>query len=207
MIGPRWCCNPHEQLGVHREEKACNKGSSGNCSADERRTGTACPSLFFLSPNEPVLLILSLNRLVAVCLQPVMAWFPTDNMEDSSFEDVYQQIAWELCVEAAAKAKTDLTFSVFTDRTAPQKTVSVQSLDDASSKLAASRNGGVKVRGSWMAGGRQGNIEFVCDEQFSPTVTATYISRFIEDRIRLEITRRLFHRGSPTIDFVQRNSK
>ena len=128
-------------------------------------------------------------------------------MEESSFEDVYQEIAWELCVEAAAKAKTDLTFSVFTDRSAPHKTAPVPSLDDASAKLAASPNGGMQVRGSWIAGGRQGNFEFVCDEQFSPTVTATYISRFIEDRIRLEITRRLFHRGSPTVDFVQRDSE
>ena len=123
-------------------------------------------------------------------------------MED--FEDVYQEIAWELCIDAAGKAKTDLTFLVFTERTGPDKGSHAPTLEAASEKLAASRNaGGVRVRGGWMAGGRQGNLDVICDERFSPTVTPQYISRVIGDMVRLRIAKDLFHRGSPTIDFVE----
>ena len=119
-------------------------------------------------------------------------------MNKPSFDAVYNQVAWELCVEAAAKAKTDLAFSFFADGEAANRAIRVLSIQVAAEKLIANHDGGIHILGSWIAGGKQGTLDIVCDERFAPTVTETYVVRFIEEMIQMQIARKLFSRGSST---------
>lgn len=121
-------------------------------------------------------------------------------MEKPSFDAVYNQVAWELCVEAAAKAKTELAFSFFADRAAPYKAIPVANVQVAAAKFIENRDGGIRILGTWIAGGKQGTLDIMCDEQFAPTVTDTYVVRFIEDMIRMEIAKKLFARGAPSVE-------
>ena len=120
-------------------------------------------------------------------------------MEKTSFDAVYNQVAWELCVEAASKAKTELTLRYFA-KEAGQEAIPVANVQKAAEMLVSNPDGSIRVTGSWIAGGRQGDLDLVCDEQFAPTVTETYVIRFIEDRIRMQIARKLFARGAPSIE-------
>ena len=120
-------------------------------------------------------------------------------MEKTSFDAVYNQVAWELCVEAASKAKTELTLCYFA-KEAGQEAIPVANVQKAAETLISNPDGRITVTGSWIAGGRQGDLDLVCDEQFAPTVTDTYVIRFIEDRIRMQIAKKLFARGAPSIE-------
>ena len=124
-------------------------------------------------------------------------------MEKPSFDSVYNQVAWELSVEAAAKAKTGLTFSFFEDRESLSKAVHVPDIQTAVEKLIANPDGGVRILGNWIAGGKQGNLDIVCDERFAPTVTPVYIARFLQEMIRMRIAKELFARGAPTIESLE----
>ena len=124
-------------------------------------------------------------------------------MEKPSFDAVYNQVAWELCVAAASKAKTELSFLFFADREAPFRTVPIPTFDAAAEQLAANRTGGVRIIGRWMAGGKQGTLDFVCDKSFSPTVTEVFIVRLLEEMVRMQIAKELFSRGSPTIESLE----
>ena len=124
-------------------------------------------------------------------------------MNNPSFDAVYNQVAWELCVDAAAKAKTELAFSFFADPEAPYRAIPVLNVQVAAEKLIANGDGGIRILGSWMAGGKQGTLDIICHEQFAPTVTDTYLVRFIEEMIRMDIAKKLFSRGSPTIESLE----
>ena len=124
-------------------------------------------------------------------------------MEKPSFDAVYNQVAWELCVEAAAKAKAELAFSFHADREAPYKATPVANIQAAADKLIENRDGGIRILGTWIAGGRQGTLDIICHEQFAPTVTDTYVIRFIEDMVRMQIAKKLFQRGSPTVESLE----
>ncbi|HKP70616.1 MAG TPA: hypothetical protein VJV05_15120 [Pyrinomonadaceae bacterium] len=124
-------------------------------------------------------------------------------MEKTSFDSVYNQVAWELCVEAAAKAKTELAFSFFADKQAAHRATPVPNVQTAAEKLIAHGDGGIRISGSWLAGGKQGILDLICDERFAPTITETYIVRLIEDRIRMQIAKKLFARGAPSMESLE----
>ena len=124
-------------------------------------------------------------------------------MEKPSFDSIYNQVAWELSVEAAAKAKTELAVSFFPDRESPDKSIPLVDIQTAAEKLVTSQNGGVRILGSWIAGGKQGSLDVVCNEQFAPTVTPVYIVRFLQDLIHMQIAKKLFARGAPTIESLE----
>lgn len=124
-------------------------------------------------------------------------------MEKPSFDAVYNQVAWELCAEAAAKAKMELAFSFFADSEAPHNAIPVPNLQTAVDKLIENRDGGIRILGTWTAGGKQGTLDIMCDEQLAPTVTDTYVVRFIEDMIRMEIAKKLFARGAPSVESLE----
>ena len=124
-------------------------------------------------------------------------------MEKTSFDAVYNQVAWELSVEAASKAKTELAISFFADREFPYEAVPVVNIQTAAEKLIANPNGGVRVLGTWTAGGKQGTLDIVCDERFAPTVTPVYVVRFLQEMIRMHIAKKLFARGAPSMDYLE----
>ncbi len=124
-------------------------------------------------------------------------------MEKTSFDSIYNQVAWELSVEAAAKAKTELAVSFFADRESPHKSIPMANIQTAAEKLIASQDGGVRILGSWIAGGKQGTLDVLCNERFAPTVTPVYIVRFLQDLIRMQIAKKLFARGAPTIESLE----
>ena len=125
------------------------------------------------------------------------------NMEKPSFDSIYNQVAWELSVEAAAKAKIEIAISFFADRESPHQSVPVVNLQTAAEKLIANENSGLRILGSWIAGGKQGTLDIVCDERFAPTVTPMYVVRFLQEMIRMQIARKLFARGAPTIESLE----
>jgi len=125
-------------------------------------------------------------------------------MKESSFDQVNRQILWELSKQAAAKAKTDLTILIYQDDAdAPEAGVSVGTLEAAADQLMLTKNGAIRIRGEWNAGGRSGGIDIVYVKQFSPTAAPVYIVRFLNELVRLRIAKDLDELGSPTLDFVE----
>ena len=124
-------------------------------------------------------------------------------MEKPSFDSIYNQVAWELSVEAAAKAKTEFTVSFFADRESPHEAIPMVNIQTAAEKLVPTPNGGVRILGSWIAGGKQGTLDVVCAERFVPTVTPVYVVRFLQEMIRMQIAKKLFARGAPSIESLE----
>jgi hypothetical protein len=54
-----------------------------------------------------------------------------------------------------------------------------------------------------MAGGKRGTLGVV-DIQFSPTASETYIVRFVEETIRLQIAKQLHSLGTSPLDAADR---
>jgi hypothetical protein len=121
--------------------------------------------------------------------------------EEFSFENAYRQVAWELCVEAAALATTNLEIFVYEDSDNSHKATRVRTLEAASVKLVASNLGGIRIHGTWKAGGKSGKLD-VIDVHLSPTATETFLVRFVEEAIRLQIAKKLYGMGSSPVDSV-----
>lgn len=119
--------------------------------------------------------------------------------EEFSFEDVYRQVTWELCVDAASKATANLEIFVYNDPGHSGVVKRTRTLEAAAARLIGVNNGGLSVHGSWTAAGIHGKPGVV-DIQFSPTASETYIVRFVQETIRLQIAKQLHSLGTSPLD-------
>jgi hypothetical protein len=119
--------------------------------------------------------------------------------EEFSFEDVYRQVTWELCVEAASIALTDLVILVYEDGENPHNATRSRTTEAAIKKLVAAGNGGLRISGTWKAGGKKGELDAI-DIQLTPTATEVYLERFVQESIRLQIAKQLHSMGTSPLD-------
>src|SRR4030095_4476751 len=123
-------------------------------------------------------------------------------MEDVSFEEIFEEVSWELCMQAASMAMTDFSIIVYNDVDKPDKPKRAKTLEDAVDQLMLTRNGGVQISGTWRAGGKRGDMELVYVKLLSPTATKTFVLRFLEESIRLKIAKELMHLKNPDVELL-----
>jgi len=126
----------------------------------------------------------------------------TNQREDPSFEEIFEEVSWELCMEAASMAVTDLSMFVYSDVEKPEATKRAKNLEEAVELLMQTENGGVRITGTWKAGGKRGDLEFVYVKVFSPTATPTFVGRFLNESIRLKIAKELMRIKNPDVELL-----
>src|SRR5690242_20411929 len=95
----------------------------------------------------------------------------SNKQQDPSFEEIFEEVSWELCMEAASMAVVDLSISVFSDAEKPEVTNKANTLEDAVEMLMQTENGGIRIAGTWKAGGKRGELDLVYVRLLSPTAT------------------------------------
>ena len=73
----------------------------------------------------------------------------TNQREDPSFEEIFEEVSWELCMEAASMAVTDLTMSVYSDVDKPELTKRAKTVEEAVELLMLTENGEIRISGFW----------------------------------------------------------
>lgn len=126
----------------------------------------------------------------------------TDQREDPSFEEIFEEVSWELCKEAASMAVTDLSIVVITDVEKPEATNRVKTVEEAADGLMLTENGGVRINGTWKAGGKRGELELVYLKLLSPSATHTFVVRFLNESIRLKIAKDLMRIKNPDVELL-----
>ena len=123
-------------------------------------------------------------------------------MENESFEEIFEEVSWELCVEAASMAVTDLTILVYNDIENPEVAKRTKTIEEAVGWLMLTANGGVQITGTWKAGGRRGELELTYVKLLSPSATQTFIVRFLNESIKLRIAKELMAQKNPDIEIL-----
>jgi hypothetical protein len=126
----------------------------------------------------------------------------TNQNEDPSFEEIFEEVSWELCMEAASMATTDVSILVYSDVENPEGSKRAKSLDEAVECLMLTENGGIKISGTWRAGGKRGELELVYVKLLSPTATETFIVRFLNESMRLKIAKELMRIKNPDVELL-----
>jgi hypothetical protein len=126
----------------------------------------------------------------------------TNQREDPSFEEVFEEVSWELCIEAASMATTDLTLLVYSDVDKPDVTKRVKTIEEAVELLMLTENGGIQITGTWKAGGKRGELELVYVKLLSPSATQTFIVRFLNESIRLKIAKEIMRIKNPDVELL-----
>ena len=126
----------------------------------------------------------------------------TNQNEDPSFEEIFEEVSWELCMEAASMAVTDLSMSVYSDVDKPELTKRAKTVEEAVELLMRTENGGIRISGFWKAGGKRGDIELVYVKLLSPSATTTFIVRYINESIRLKIAKELMRIKNPDVELL-----
>jgi hypothetical protein len=112
-------------------------------------------------------------------------------MEQNSFEEVFAEVSWELCMEAASMAVTDLSMLVYNDIENPEAVKRTTVIEEAVGLLMLTSNGGIQITGTWKAGGRRGELELAYVKLLSPSATQSFIVRFLNESVRLRIAKEL----------------
>jgi len=126
----------------------------------------------------------------------------TNQREDPSFEEIFEEVSWELCMEAAAMAITDLSILVYTDVEKAETNKRAKTIEEAVDWLMLTENGGVSIKGTWRAGGKRGELELVYVKVFSPTATPVFVVRFLNESIRLKIAKELMRIKNPDVELL-----
>ena len=126
----------------------------------------------------------------------------TNQREDPSFEEIFEEVSWELCMEAASMAVTDLSMLVYEDVEKPEVTKRAKTIEEAVELLMQTENGGIKITGTWKAGGKRGELELVYVKLLSPSATQTFISRFLNESMRLKIAKELMRIKNPDVELL-----
>src|SRR5690349_20199025 len=126
----------------------------------------------------------------------------TDLMEDLSFEEIFEEVSWELCMEAASIAVTDLSILVHADIEHPESTRRAKPVEEAVELLMLKENGGVRITDTWKAGGKRGDLKLVYIKLLSPSATCTFIVRFLNESIRLKIAKELMRIKNPDVELL-----
>ena len=126
----------------------------------------------------------------------------TNQREDPSFEEIFEEVSWELCMEAASMAVTDLSMFVYGDVEKSETTKRAKNLEEAVEWLMLSENGGVRISGTWKAGGKRGDLELVYVKLLSPTATPTFVVRYLNESIRLKIAKELMRIKNPDVELL-----
>jgi len=99
-------------------------------------------------------------------------------------------------------AVTDLSIMVCNNFETLESPKRAKSIDEAVERLMLTKNGGVRISGSWKAGGKRGNIELVYLRLLSPTATPTFVVRFLNESIRLKIAKELMRIKNPDVELL-----
>jgi hypothetical protein len=126
----------------------------------------------------------------------------TNQNGDPSFEEIFEEVSWELCMEAASMATTDVSIFVYNDVENSEEAKRVKTLDEAVECLMLTENGGIKISGTWRAGGKRGELELVYVKLLSPTATETFIIRFLNETMRLKIAKELMRIKNPDVELL-----
>jgi len=126
----------------------------------------------------------------------------TNKREEPSFEEIFEEVSWELCMEAATMATTDFSFSVCCDVDKPEQAKRAKTLEEGVEQLMLSQNGGLRIAGTWRAGGKRGELEFTYVRLLSPTATSTFVVRFLNESIRLKIAKELMRIKNPDVELL-----
>lgn len=121
-------------------------------------------------------------------------------MEDLAFEEIFEEVSWELCMEAASMATTVLSIDVYTDIEKPDILKRAKSLDEGVEELRRTEGGGLKITGNWKAGGKRGDLEIVYAKLLSPTATHGFIVRYLNESIQLDIAKQLMRMKNPNVE-------
>jgi hypothetical protein len=127
---------------------------------------------------------------------------PSDQREEPSFEEIFEEVSWELCVEAASMAVTDLSFVVVCDVGKPETERRAKTLEEGVELLLMTNNGSLRISGSWKAGGKRGEIQLLYGKLLSPTATQTFIVRYLNESIRLKIAKKLMRIKNPHVELL-----
>jgi hypothetical protein len=122
--------------------------------------------------------------------------------EDPSFEEIFEEVSWELCIEAASMAVTDLSIMVCNDFGTLDSPKRAKSIEEAVEWLMETKNGGVRILGTWKAGGKRGKIELIYLRLLSPTATSTFVVRYLNESIRLKIAKELMRIKNPDVELL-----
>ena len=126
----------------------------------------------------------------------------SNQRENPSFEEIFEEVSWELCMEAASMAVTDLSLLVYDDVENTESTRRAKTVDEAAEWLMRTNNGGIRVTGTWKAGGKRGELELVYVKLLSPTATYTFVVRFLNESIRLKIAKDLMRLKNPDVELL-----
>jgi len=126
----------------------------------------------------------------------------TNQREDPLFEEIFEEVSWELCMEAASMAVTDISMSVYSDVDKPELTKRAKTVEEAVELLMLTENGEIRISGFWKAGGKRGDIELVYVKLLSPSATTTFIVRYINESIRLKIAKELMRIKNPDVELL-----
>ena len=105
-------------------------------------------------------------------------------------------------MEAASMAITDLTILVCSDVEKPEASKRAKTLEEAVEWLMLTENGGIRITGSWKAGGKRGELELVYLRLLSPTATLTFVIRYLNESIRLKIAKELMRIKNPDVELL-----
>lgn len=123
---------------------------------------------------------------------------PTDN---ASFEEIFEEVSWELCREAASMAVTDFSYVICANIERPDvEARRAKTLEEGVEMLMQTQNGGLRIAGTWKAGGKRGDLTLTYVRLLSPTAANTFIVRFLDESIRLKIAKELMRIKIPDVD-------
>jgi len=126
----------------------------------------------------------------------------TNQREDPSFEEIFEEVSWELCMEAASMAVTDVSIFVYSDVDKPETTKRAKTVEEAVEWLMHTQNGGLRITGTWKAGGKRGDLELVYVKLLSPTATPTFVVRYLNESIKLKIAKDLMRIKNPDVELL-----
>jgi hypothetical protein len=105
-------------------------------------------------------------------------------------------------MEAATMAVTDLSIMVCNNFETLESPKQANSIEEAVELLMSTENGGIRITGTWKAGGRRGNIQLAYLRLLSPTATPTFVVRFLNESIRLKIAKDLMRIKNPDVELL-----
>jgi len=126
----------------------------------------------------------------------------TNQREDPSFEEIFEEVSWELCMEAASMAVTDLSMFVCSNVVNPETAKRAKNLEEAVEWLMLTENGGIRITGTWKAGGKRGDLQLDYLKLLSPTATPTFVIRYLNESIRLKIAKELMRIKNPDVELL-----
>jgi hypothetical protein len=126
----------------------------------------------------------------------------TTQNEDPSFEEIFEEVSWELCMEAASMAVMDLSMLIYSDVEKSAATKKAKTLEEAVELLMETENGGIRISGTWKAGGKRGELDLVYVRLLSPTATQIFVVRFLNETIRLKIAKELMRIKNPDVELL-----